>query len=96
MADVVNPASPEGMLRSYYGGDTTGLSSVKDKPEDDRNILEQVRNYLTTGINEDARYVLGPHAAPAVTGLGSLLGEILGPGADVRDAVTASGETIQA
>jgi hypothetical protein len=96
MADVINPASPEGMLRSYYGGDATGLSSIKDKPEDDRNILEQVRNYLTTGINEDVRYALGPHAAPAVTGLGSLLGEILGPGADVRDAVTASGETTQA
>jgi len=96
MADVVDPASPEGMLRSYYGGDATGLSSVKDKPEDDRSILEQVRNYLTTGINEDARYALGPNAAPAVTGLGSLLGEILGPGADVRDAVTASEETTQA
>ena len=96
MAGVVNPASPEGMLRSYYGGDATGLSSVKDKPEDDRNILEQVRNYLTTGINEDARYALGPNAAPAVTGLGSLLGELVGPGADVRDAVTASGETTQA
>jgi len=96
MADVVNPASPEGMLRSYYGGDATGLSSIKDKPEDDRNILEQVRNYLTTGINEDVRYALGPNAAPAVTSLGSLLGEILGPGADIRDAVTASGETTQA
>jgi len=96
MADVVNPASPEGMLRSYYGGDATGLSSVKDKPEDDRSILEQVRNYLTTGINEDARYALGPNAAPAVTNLSSLLGELVGPGADVRDAVTASGETTQA
>ena len=96
MAGVVDPASPEGMLRSYYGGDATGLSSVKDKPEDDRSILEQVRNYLTTGINEDARHALGPHAAPAVTGLTSLLGEIFGPGADVRDAVTASGETTQA
>jgi hypothetical protein len=96
MAGVVNPASPEGMLRSYYGGDATGLSSVKDKPEDDRSILERVRNYLTTGINEDARYALGPHAGPAVTGLGSLLGELLGPGADVRDAVTASKETAQA
>tara|TARA_R110002124_G_scaffold49184_2_gene144513 strand:+ start:2412 stop:3833 length:1422 start_codon:yes stop_codon:yes gene_type:complete len=96
MAGVVDPASPEGMLRSNYGGDATGLSSVKNKPEDDRNILEQVRNYLTTGINEDARYALGPNAAPAVTGLGSLLGELVGPGADVRDAVTASGETTQA
>jgi hypothetical protein len=96
MAGVVNPASPEGMLRSYYGGDATGLSSVKDKPEDDRSILEQVRNYLIKGINKDARYVLGEHAAPAVTGLGSLLGELLGPGADVRDAVTASKETAQA
>jgi|DEB0MinimDraft_3_1074331.scaffolds.fasta_scaffold24714_3 hypothetical protein len=96
MADVVNPASPEGMLRSYYGGDATGLSSIKDKPEDDRSILEQVRNYLNKGINEDVRYALGPHAAPAVTSLGSLLGEILGPGADIRDAVTASGETTQA
>jgi hypothetical protein len=84
------------LLRSYYGGDATGLSSVKDKPEDDRSILEQVRNYLNKGINEDAYDALGPHAAPALIGLGSLLGEILGPGADVRDAVTASGETTQA
>lgn len=96
MAGVVNPASPEGMLRSYYGGDATGLSSIKDKPEDDRNILEQVRNYLNKGINEDAYDALGPHAAPALIGLGSLLGELVGPGADVRDAVTASGETTQA
>jgi len=96
MAGVVDPASPEGMLRSYHGGDATGLSSVKNKPEDDRSIIEQVRNYLTTGINEDARYALGPNAAPAVTGLGSLLGELVGPGADVRDAVTASKETTQA
>jgi hypothetical protein len=93
---MTDPASPEGMLRSYDGENDTGLSAIREKPVDDRSVFQQIRDYLNKGINEDARYVLGPHAAPALTGLGSLLGEILGPGADVRDAVTASGETTQA
>lgn len=96
MAGVVDPASPEGMLRSYHGEDNTGLSSIREKPVNDRSVFQQTRDYLTKGINEDARDALGPHAAPALIGLGSLLSEIFGPGADVIDAVTASGETTQA
>jgi len=93
---MADPASPEGMLRSYYGKNDTGLSTIREKPVDDRSVFQQTRDYLNKGINEDARDALGPHAAPALIGLGSLLGEIFGPGADVRDAVTASGETTQA
>ena len=93
---MTDPASPEGMLRSYHGEDNTGLSAIREKPVDDRSVFQQTRDYLTKGINEDAGDALGPHAAPALIGLGSLLGEIFGPGADVRDAVTASGETTQA
>ena len=93
---MADPASPEGMLRSYHGENDTGLSAIREKPVDDRSVFQQTRDYLNKGINEDAYDALGPHAAPALIGLGSLLSEIFGPGADVIDAVTASGETTQA
>ena len=92
MVDI-DPTSPESMRRTASG--ESGLSAIREKPVDNRSTWQQLREYLTTGIYEDALYALGPHAGRAIGGLGSL-GEILGPGADVRDAVTASGETTQA
>mgnify|MGYP003633368700 CR=1 FL=1 len=92
---MTDPASPEGMLRSYYGEDDTGLSAINEKPVDDRSIYQQVRDYLTSGINEDARYALGPHAAPAVQGIASLAPELT-PAADVRDALAESQRTAEA
>lgn len=90
----IDPTSPESMRRTASG--ESGLSAIREKPEDDRSVFQQTRDYLTKGINKDARYVLGEHAAPAITGLGSLLGELFGPGADVRDALVESQRTAEA
>jgi|21_taG_2_1085346.scaffolds.fasta_scaffold17861_2 hypothetical protein len=92
---MADPASPEGMLRSYHGEDDTGLSAIKEKPVDNRSTWQQLREYLTTGINEDARYALGPHAAPAVKGISSLAAELT-PAADTRDALVESQKTAEA
>ena len=92
---MADPASPEGMLLSYHGEDDTGLSAIKEKPVDNRSTWQQLREYLTTGINEDARYALGPHAAPAVKGISSLAAELT-PAADTRDALVESQKTAEA
>ena len=92
MVDI-DPTSPESMRRTASG--ESGLSAIREKPVDNRSTWQQLREYLTTGINEDARYALGPHAAPAVKGISSLAAELT-PAADTRDALVESQKTAEA
>jgi len=92
MVDI-DPTSPESMRRTASG--ESGLSAIREKPVDNRSTWQQLREYLTTGIYEDALYALGPHAGRAIGGLGSL-GEILGPGVDVEGALAESQKTVKA
>ena len=92
MVDI-DPTSPESMRRTASG--ESGLSAIREKPVDNRSTWQQLREYLTTGINEDARYALGPHAGRAIGGLGSLV-KISGPGADVEDVLKGSQRTVEA
>ena len=82
----VDPLSPEAMLQNFRGEDS-GLSAIKEKPVDDRNLLERAQDYIVSGrFDEDARYALGPHLSKGLSGLAQLFG----PGADIKAMVDES------
>jgi hypothetical protein len=58
--------------------------------DDIRGFLGSVQDYLVRGgLDEDARYVLGPHAYEGLSKFASLA-NFLGPGADVKDIASES------
>jgi len=58
--------------------------------DDIRGLLGSVQDYLVKGgLDEDARYVLGPHAYEGLSKFASLA-NFLGPGADVKDIASES------
>jgi len=58
--------------------------------DDIRGLLGSVQDYLVRGgLDEDARYVLGPHAYEGLSKFASLA-NFLGPGADVQDVASES------
>lgn len=58
--------------------------------DDIRDLLSSVQDYLVRGgLDEDARYVLGPHAYEGLSKFASLA-NFLGPGADVKDIASES------
>jgi hypothetical protein len=58
--------------------------------DDIRGLLGSVQDYLVRGgLDEDARYVLGPHAYEGLSKFASLA-NFLGPGADVKDIASES------
>ena len=79
----VDPFSPEAMLQNFRGEDS-GLSAIRKKPVDDRNLLERAQDYLVSGdFDRDARYVLGPNLSKGLLGLAQLIG----PGADIKAGI---------
>ena len=58
--------------------------------DDIRGLLGSVQDYFVRGgLDEDARYVLGPHAYEGLSKFASLA-NFLGPGADVQDVASES------
>ena len=58
--------------------------------DDIRGLLGSVQDYFVRGgLDEDARYILGPHAYEGLSKFASLA-NFLGPGADVKDIASES------
>jgi hypothetical protein len=63
--------------------------------DDIRGLLGSVQDYLVRGgLDEDARYVLGPHAYEGLSKFASLA-NFLGPGADVKDVASESAKVME-
>ena len=63
--------------------------------DDIRGLIGSVQDYLVRGgLDEDARYVLGPHAYEGLSKLASL-GNFIGPGADIKDIASESKKVME-
>jgi hypothetical protein len=88
---------PEGSdMPDEYGGRVSYTIPFEDGGEVERGFLERAQDYLSSGqLDEDARYVLGPHLYPPVKGLADLAGVVSSP-ADVKEMFDASGRVTEA
>ena len=63
--------------------------------DDIRGLLGSVQDYFVRGgLDEDARYVLGPHAYEGLSKFASLA-NFIGPGADVKDIASESAKVME-
>jgi hypothetical protein len=63
--------------------------------DDIRGLLGSVQDYFVRGgLDEDARYVLGPHAYEGLSKFASLA-DFIGPGADVKDVASESAKVME-
>ena len=63
--------------------------------DDIRGLLGSVQDYLVKGgLDEDARYVLGPHAYEGLSKFASLA-NFIGPAADVKDIASESSKVME-
>jgi len=63
--------------------------------DDIRGLLGSVQDYFVRGgLDEDARYVLGPHAYEGMSKFASLA-NFIGPGADIKDVASESAKVME-
>jgi hypothetical protein len=63
--------------------------------DDIQGLLKSVQDYLVRGgLDEDARYYLGPHAYEGLSNIASLA-NFIGPGADIKDIASESAKVME-